>query len=143
MDLHPENGRQHDLDPGDCLLLLARQEVGRIVTSGTPPKVRPVNFVLVDGRVYLRTDAAFADGDEVSFEVDQIDSSEHQGWSVIATGRVRSLGAGEVPRDAHERLVTWAPGDKPVWSVIEIEVITGRFVRAGRSRRGGDDRGYL
>jgi nitroimidazol reductase NimA-like FMN-containing flavoprotein (pyridoxamine 5'-phosphate oxidase superfamily) len=142
MDLHPEDGRQHDLDPGDCLLLLAMQEVGRLIVSGAPPKVRPVNFVVVDGRIYLRTGTALP-AEEVVFEVDQIDTTEHQGWSVIARGHVREVAADDVPRDAQDRLVTWAPGERPVWSVIDIHAITGSWVRAGRTRRWPEARGYL
>jgi nitroimidazol reductase NimA-like FMN-containing flavoprotein (pyridoxamine 5'-phosphate oxidase superfamily) len=138
-----EGARQHDIEPGDCLLLLATQQVGRLVTAGSPPRVRPVNFVVVDGSIYLRTDDEVGADEPLAFEVDHLDASERQGWSVIVKGRARTTAAEDVPTDARQQLLTWAPGDKLVWSVIEIEAITGTWVRAGRARPNHDRRGYL
>src|SRR6476469_5229603 len=43
------------LEPAECLRLLAMGGVGRIAVHGEPPVVRPVNFVLDDDRLVIRT----------------------------------------------------------------------------------------
>ncbi|MBI5090036.1 MAG: pyridoxamine 5'-phosphate oxidase family protein [Actinobacteria bacterium] len=103
----------------------------------------PSTTVVVEGRIYVRTETPLIDGAEVAFEVDQVDEAEHQGWSVVVTGPVHAVGPDDVPAEARERLVTWAPGDRRAWSAIDVETITGCWVRAGRLRRGTDGRGYL
>lgn len=46
------------LDTGQCLALAATRPVGRVaVTVGALPAVFPVNYCLVDSRVYFRTGA--------------------------------------------------------------------------------------
>src|SRR5262249_43318504 len=97
-----------ELDRQECLRLLAKVPVGRIVhTRQALPAVLPVNFSLEgDGTVLLRTSAASElvraiHGSVVAFEADQVDPDAQSGWSVVVTG------AATVVTDAaeHERLV--------------------------------------
>ncbi|MEV0737774.1 pyridoxamine 5'-phosphate oxidase family protein [Streptomyces sp. NPDC050549] len=86
-----------ELEPAEALKLLGSISLGRIVfTSRALPAVRPVNHLLDQGDIIIRTDAGSAlavhtnenDGQAVvvAYEADAIDPRSHLGWSVIATG---------------------------------------------------------
>ncbi|WP_329259412.1 pyridoxamine 5'-phosphate oxidase family protein [Streptomyces pseudovenezuelae] len=133
-----------ELDRQECLRLMARAPVGRIVhTRHALPAVLPVNFCLDHGgAVLLRTAAASelvraVDGVVVAFETDEVDTVTRSGWSVIVTGRA------DVVTDPaeHARLCrvgprSWAPSPAEVFVRIEPELITGRELIAGHTLRG-------
>ncbi|MGW7673106.1 pyridoxamine 5'-phosphate oxidase family protein, partial [Streptomyces sp. NPDC054775] len=90
--MYPNDGFR-ELDRQECLRLLAKVPVGRIVhTRQALPAVLPLNFSLDgDGAVLLRTSAASElvraiDGSVVAFEADEVDAVAHSGWSVVVTG---------------------------------------------------------
>jgi len=135
-----------ELDRQECLRLLAKVPVGRIVhTRQALPAVLPVNFCLdTDGAVLLRTAAASElvraiDGAVVAFEADEVDAVAHCGWSVVVTG-----GAAGVTDPAEcERLArigprSWAPAPQEVFVRVEPELVTGRELVGGRSQYGVD-----
>ncbi|MHB9864224.1 pyridoxamine 5'-phosphate oxidase family protein [Streptomyces sp. YIM S03343] len=85
------------LDSAEALRLLGSVTVGRIVfTQHALPTVRPVNHVLDDGHIVLRTHERAAltsrtrqagtPGVVVAYEADSIDPAAHLGWSVVVTG---------------------------------------------------------
>lgn len=83
-----------ELDREECLRLLERAPIGRVVhTRHALPAVLPVNFCLdVDSAVLMRTSAdselaAAVDGVVIAFEADEVDATAHSGWSVVVTGR--------------------------------------------------------
>jgi nitroimidazol reductase NimA-like FMN-containing flavoprotein (pyridoxamine 5'-phosphate oxidase superfamily) len=135
--------REAVLDSENCLQLLATQEVGRLVLGDRDPNVRPVNFVVFDRRVFIRTGTPLARNTSVAFEVDQIDSLGQVGWSVVVRGHARPIDVELVPEHVVERLVPWAPASKPAWTVIPVESISGRWVCADRPTQPLDGRGYL
>lgn len=79
--------------PHECLQLLDTHlpKVGRLgIVSTGRPDVLPVNYAVVGGEVVFRTGlgeklAVAVDGAPVAFEVDAIDQSWQEGWSVTAT----------------------------------------------------------
>ncbi|MFJ1967324.1 pyridoxamine 5'-phosphate oxidase family protein [Streptomyces sp. NPDC087903] len=96
----PETHRSVELDGVEALRLLGSVSLGRIVfTRHALPTVRPVNHVLVDGDIVIRThgDAALTrythqtggEGAVVAYEADDIDPDTHLGWSVVVTGYAR------------------------------------------------------
>ena len=119
--------------------MLQQAGVGRICVPGeTAPEIRPVNFVLHERAIVVRTaegmllDAARR-GVDAAFEIDGIDRLEHTGWSVIATGTLR-----ELPSDERIRalpLRAWASGDKDCFVALSIKDLSGRRVLSGRGRR--------
>ena len=141
--MYPNDGFR-ELDRQECLRLLAKVPVGRIVhTRQALPAVLPVNFGLDgDGAVVLRTSAASelaraVDGVVVAFEADEVDAATQSGWSVVVTG------AATVVRDPdeHKRLIrtgprSWAPSPQEVFVRIEPELVTGRELVGGRSLYG-------
>ena len=128
------------LDRPECLRLLAKVPVGRVVyTRQALPAILPVNFSLdSDSSVLLCTSpgaelARAIDGVVVAFEADEFDAATRSGWSVVVTGR-----AGPVTDPAeHERLsqagpTSWMPLREAVFVRIESEMVTGRELNAVR-----------
>jgi nitroimidazol reductase NimA-like FMN-containing flavoprotein (pyridoxamine 5'-phosphate oxidase superfamily) len=110
-------------------------EIGRLaVTVGTAPDVFPVNYRVVDGEIVVRTDpgtklSAATLMPSVAFEIDEIDSAGHLGWSVVVKGRGREAerlyetleleSAGPKP---------WVAVDRTRWLIISPREISGRRV---------------
>ncbi|MCH0562266.1 MULTISPECIES: pyridoxamine 5'-phosphate oxidase family protein [unclassified Streptomyces] len=89
--------RSVELDSREALRLLGTVSFGRIVfTQHALPTIRPVNHVLDDGDIVIRTHEgaalttrtrqAGAPGVVVAYEADLIDPDTHLGWSVVVTG---------------------------------------------------------
>ncbi|MGW3915458.1 pyridoxamine 5'-phosphate oxidase family protein [Streptomyces sp. NPDC005070] len=127
----------HELDRQECLRLLAKVPVGRVVyTRQALPAVLPVNFCLdTDDSVLLRTSSdsdlvRAIDGVVVAFEADEFDAETRSGWSVVVTGRATVV----TDRAEHERLAqvgptSWMPLRSAVFVRIESEMVTGRELR--------------
>ncbi|MEU0086676.1 pyridoxamine 5'-phosphate oxidase family protein [Streptomyces sp. NPDC006274] len=131
-----ENDAFRILDRRECLRLLAKVPVGRVVyTRHALPAVLPVNFFLdEDASVLLHTSAGSdlvraIDGVVVAFEADEFTAETRSGWSVVVTGR-----AGVVDSPAeHARLSrtgppSWMPVRDGVFVRIESELVTGREI---------------
>ncbi|WP_406446899.1 pyridoxamine 5'-phosphate oxidase family protein [Streptomyces sp. NBC_01613] len=91
-----------ELGSDEALRLLGGISLGRIVfTRQALPTIRPVNHVLDNGHVIIRTHegaaltshAQEADGRGVvvAYEADSIDPNTHLGWSVVVTGYARLI----------------------------------------------------
>lgn len=131
------------LDRQECLRLLAKVPVGRVVyTRQALPAVLPVNFSLdVDASVLLSTspDAGLVravDGVVVAFEADEFDAESRSGWSVVVTGRASLV----TDPAEHERLsqsgpASWMPLRNAVFIRIDSEMVTGRELRGARGAR--------
>ncbi|WP_328557642.1 MULTISPECIES: pyridoxamine 5'-phosphate oxidase family protein [unclassified Streptomyces] len=130
----------HELDRRECLRLLAKVPVGRVVyTRQALPAVLPVNFCLdTDNSVLLCTSSdsdlvRAIDGVVVAFEADEFDAETRSGWSVVVTGR-----AGVMTDPAeHERLSqvgpsSWIPSRNAVFVRIDSDMVTGRDLRGVR-----------
>ncbi|MGW7528829.1 pyridoxamine 5'-phosphate oxidase family protein [Streptomyces sp. NPDC054783] len=89
--------RSIELDGDEALRLLDSVSFGRVVfTRHALPTVRPVNHVLDNGDIVIRTHEGAAltshgrhaagPGVVVAYEADTIDPDTHLGWSVVVTG---------------------------------------------------------
>lgn len=131
------------LDRHECLRLLAKVPVGRVVyTLQALPAVLPVNFSLdSDSSVLLRTSARSelvraVDGAVVAFEADDFDATTRSGWSVVVTGQATVVTEpGEQQRLERTGPRSWIVTDG-VFVRIEAEMITGREIAGSR---GGTD----
>lgn len=119
-----------ELTREESLSRLAGVSFGRIVfTRHALPAIRPVNHLVDDGAIILRTHLGAAIlasvGTVVAYEADEIDPVEHTGWSVIVTGvatRVRD--AAEAAR--YEGLLRpWMDGALNEIIRIRPEIVTG------------------
>ncbi|GAA2574490.1 MULTISPECIES: pyridoxamine 5'-phosphate oxidase family protein [Streptomyces] len=89
--------RSTELGGEEALALLGSVSLGRVVfTRQALPTIRPVNHVLDDGDIIIRTHEGAAltsrtqkagdPGVVVAYEADSIDPDTHLGWSVVVTG---------------------------------------------------------
>jgi nitroimidazol reductase NimA-like FMN-containing flavoprotein (pyridoxamine 5'-phosphate oxidase superfamily) len=107
------------LDHAECLALLSRGTIGRVVfTAGGLPVVHPVTFVVEAGTITFppgddRVRGAARRGDVVAFQVDEIDVDRYHGWTVTVIGRCS--------------LIVGAVGDQVR---IPVEAIDGRLLGA-------------
>ena len=124
-------GRLAVLSENECWDLLRSRAVGRVAWSGVEGlTVTPVNFAVDGDAVLMRTTpyslmARDCAGREVAFEVDEVDSERHEGWSVLVRGRCeRQERAADEPRP-------WATGSR----VLGLRIAVRTADR--QSRRGG------
>ncbi|WP_042404912.1 pyridoxamine 5'-phosphate oxidase family protein [Streptacidiphilus carbonis] len=128
--------RTVELNRAQCLRLLGGVSLGRIVfTQHALPAIRPVNHIVVDGDIIVRTHqgAALAahvqgipvPGAVVAYEADIIDPDTHLGWSVVATGYARLVTDPAELAQYQGRLQPWV--DQAMDHAVRIhpEVITG------------------
>lgn len=126
-----------ELSNEECLQLLMthRPRLGRLAfTSHGRVLVFPMNFVLVDRRLYFRTAPgskllAALRIDRVTFEIDHVDEVWREGWSVLAFGRLRQVTDPEELADlAHRPLRPWAEGDRHHHLRMDIDELSGRRI---------------
>ncbi|WP_416961344.1 pyridoxamine 5'-phosphate oxidase family protein [Streptomyces sp. Agncl-13] len=89
--------RTVEVDGAEALRLLGSVPMGRIAfTRQALPTIRPVNHIVDDGNIVIRTHEGAAltsrtlqadgPGVVVAYEADAIDPDTHLGWSVVVTG---------------------------------------------------------
>jgi nitroimidazol reductase NimA-like FMN-containing flavoprotein (pyridoxamine 5'-phosphate oxidase superfamily) len=112
--------------------LLAGAPLGRIVfTERAMPAVRPVNHLVDDEAIILRSNMAAAivgrarEGAVVCFEADDIDPVRHTGWSVIVTGMARLVLDPVAVRRYQQLLKPWAEGEMDQVIVVTPQIVTG------------------
>jgi nitroimidazol reductase NimA-like FMN-containing flavoprotein (pyridoxamine 5'-phosphate oxidase superfamily) len=121
------------LSRNECMALLGSRTVGRIaITAGALPVILPVNFVLIDEHIVIRTgrgtklDAATRNT-VVAFEVDDFEFEDETGWSVVLTGVARELTApDEIATVSASPPARWAPGSAGRYIAISTDMISGR-----------------
>ncbi|MDH6144299.1 nitroimidazol reductase NimA-like FMN-containing flavoprotein (pyridoxamine 5'-phosphate oxidase superfamily)/plasmid maintenance system antidote protein VapI [Kitasatospora sp. GP30] len=125
-----------DLEPSQCWAKVTPGGVGRIAVS-TPdgPRVVPVNYHVLDETILYRTAAhglpASAIGQQVAFEVDQLDEALSSGWSVVVAGIAEHLTDPEALEwlAEHADPGPWAGGTRQTWVRISPQRVTGRLIR--------------
>ncbi|MFI0411713.1 pyridoxamine 5'-phosphate oxidase family protein [Actinomadura sp. 3N508] len=128
------------LDGDECRALLSGSTIGRIVfTHQALPAVQPVNFVLDRGDILIKASqtsrlATAAADTIVAFEVDEFDTEDRTGWSVVTVGHARRVtDPAEIASLEALPLESWAPGRRDTYIRIRPQLITGR--RIGASSR--------
>nr|WP_234443733.1 pyridoxamine 5'-phosphate oxidase family protein [Streptomyces sp. NRRL B-24484] len=122
------------LGRSECLKLLASVPLGRIVfTKDALPAIRPVNHIVADDAVIIRTHDSAAlttaiagtGGTVVAYEADAIDPDTHLGWSVVVTGYARPVTDPDDLRRYEQLLHPWV--DTPMTRTVRIkaELVTG------------------
>jgi nitroimidazol reductase NimA-like FMN-containing flavoprotein (pyridoxamine 5'-phosphate oxidase superfamily) len=133
--------RLTELDREECLRLISPGGVGRIAfTTPTGPMILPVNYLIDQGNVLIRT-AFGGPMDEnlrtgvpgaefkVAFEVDRLDETTKEGWSVLIRGGVHHLTAeAERAAAAAAGLESWAGGERELYLTITPIEISGRRI---------------
>ncbi len=128
-----------ELSYSECEALLRAGVTGRVALSTpTGPQIVPRNYSIVDCAIVLRTSAysllgTYGRGTTVAFEVDQVDTANQRGWSVVARGRADVV---EDPAELdHIRAVweprPWANGARGLFLKIRWTELTGRQLGEG------------
>jgi nitroimidazol reductase NimA-like FMN-containing flavoprotein (pyridoxamine 5'-phosphate oxidase superfamily) len=123
-----------DLTEGECWQLLRAVSLGRVVfTQHAMPAIRPVNHVVEDRKIIIRSHAgaaivsrAVADaGSVVCYEADDLDPIRHTGWSVIVTGMARLVSEPAEIARYHDLLEPWIAGQMDHVVAIEPRFVSG------------------
>jgi nitroimidazol reductase NimA-like FMN-containing flavoprotein (pyridoxamine 5'-phosphate oxidase superfamily) len=119
----------------ECMRLLTSNvpRVGRVgFLADGKPVILPVNYLFHEGSVIFRTDPgaklnAAAAGQRIAFEVDSIDPTWEEGWSVVVQGRAEVVtDAVELDRLEGLPLRPWGKGPKDSFVRIMSTDISGR-----------------
>ena len=131
------------LDRADCLRLLRRGVIGRVVyTAGALPAAQPVGYAVRGEEIIFRTGEdsllrAAAGNEVVAVEVDDgdshgdLDGDIQMRWSVLAIGKAyRVIDADRLAELAAVVPRAWAPGPTVCTVAVPARLLTGR--RVGR-----------
>jgi nitroimidazol reductase NimA-like FMN-containing flavoprotein (pyridoxamine 5'-phosphate oxidase superfamily) len=125
------------LDDDVCWEHLAACDIVRVgLEVGGRIDILPVNHLVLDQRVYWRSAAgtklgAAAAESPVAIEADEIDPTDHTGWSVLLHGTV-SIVTDETLRETLHALEhePWTASDRRViWVEVVPHTISGRVIR--------------
>ena len=128
---HPE---LKELTSEQCEAHLRAGGVGRLVfVSSRGTVAHPMNYVVSEGDVIVSTTAEQAERlagpARVSFQIDRVDESMSEGWSVLVTGTTRLVDEpDEVVALAALGLAPWAGGERHTLIRIRPDEITGRLI---------------
>ena len=130
-----------EMPTDECWDLLRTREVGRLgVNADGFPQVLPMNYALDGSTVVVRSRPGAklrsADGQPVSFEIDDIDEIGRAGWSVLVKGRATLVPPTHEARASTEDTMVqpWAPGEELYWMRIDVAEISGRRITPGKDR---------
>ncbi len=111
---------------------LASVPFGRVVfTQRALPAIRPVNHLVDDGHVIIRTDLGTAVGSVagrgtvVAYEADAIDAGTRTGWSVVVTGVARLVTEASDLARYTELLHPWVAGERNRVIRIPPDLVSG------------------
>ena len=118
----------------ECLELLRFGDLGRIALSlEGGPTIVPVNYRLLQTPgctwIVLRTRPGnLLDRDRVpaAFEIDHVDRSRNEGWSVLVRGTLLHVDPDAADVRARFDPRPWVTGERDRWLVLEPFSITGR-----------------
>jgi nitroimidazol reductase NimA-like FMN-containing flavoprotein (pyridoxamine 5'-phosphate oxidase superfamily) len=131
-----------ELDEAESLRLISAGGIGRIAyQSRFGLAVLPVNYKWQDGAVVFRTTrhstmdedlhTGISGGDYVvAFQIDEIDVSNREGWSVLIQGPAHRVDS-EIERAAAEQagVEPWPAGERELFLRITPHRVTGRRIR--------------
>ena len=132
----PQGSRQ--LDHAEAMRLLASVSYGRVVfTQNALPAIRPVNHLIDDDRVIIRTrltakiSAVVQSNDAavVAYEADSFDPESQTGWSVVITGRAHIITDPDQITRYEQLLQPWVNHADSVLA-IEPQIVTGLHITA-------------
>jgi nitroimidazol reductase NimA-like FMN-containing flavoprotein (pyridoxamine 5'-phosphate oxidase superfamily) len=127
----PDNAQK--LDEVKAMRLLATAAYGRVVfTRNALPAIRPVNHLVDDGTIIIRTRLTTAISAAVrsatalivAYEADSFDDESRTGWSVVVTGRAHAVSDADQISRYEKLLHPWVNRADNVLA-IEPDIVTG------------------
>lgn len=130
----------YELEEETCRRLACGTSFGRVVFDDDDgPVAFPVNALFTQDRVLFRTapdsalDRSAGRGQYVSYEMDEIDTVNESGWSVLVRGHAKPLAdPATLASVADTDVRPWAPEGRDRWIEIAVERISGRIIRRHR-----------
>jgi uncharacterized protein len=125
-------GRLLEMTPEECWSLVEASSVCRVAwCSSDGPAVHPVNYLMVDGALWLRTSARTRLAHEiddviVAVEVDEIDPFTRSGWSVLVRGRAALVESRPESCGHWPEADAWPEGARRTQVRVPLTRITGR-----------------
>lgn len=132
-----------DLSTDECLEHLATTRVGRVAfTTSALPTVVPLTYAIKGQHLLLATGAdsrlaKAADHGVLAFEIDDVDSSTHTGWSVVVTGVAEVVEGPEGRAEAASVVAPWLPERAELLIRLPCTRVTGRRISVA-SRESAD-----
>jgi uncharacterized protein len=124
-----------DMSAQECRDRLGAGGVGRVAFCAPDgPQIYPVTFSVVDEDVVFRVApytrlGMHVPGQDVAFEVDEVDHARRDGWSVVVKGRATPVDdPDEILRLRRQGPQPWAPGQRHLYLRIRPRSVTGRSV---------------
>ena len=140
-----------ELSHDECLMRLRAGSVGRIgVIVDEFPTVLPVNYRLVEVLSRLWVAVRTRPGNvidraaiRVAFEIDNIDITAREGWSVVVRGTLHRVDPNAA--DFRQRFdpEPWLDVDRDAWMAIDPFAITGRRLHGADREWPFEPHGYL
>ena len=130
-----EPGVLEELALADCLRLLSAHSLGRLAFNRpTGPVIIPLNYVWHDQTIIFRTSPTTAWVTSLrhapaAFEVEDINTSDHSGWTVLVQGVTSYTDADQLPPEVTQRLQPWPAGERTQHVSLSATSITGRRLR--------------
>ncbi len=132
------------LDEAECLRLISPGGIGRLAYSGRfGLTVLPVNYRMHEGSIVFRTEEGRSTDEDlrtglpgaeyqVAFEVDEVDSTAREGWSVLIQGAAHHVNSADEQASVLEAGVeSWAGGSREHFLRVIPTRVTGRRLRQG------------
>lgn len=121
-----------ELDRDECLRLLAKGVLGRVVfTDAAMPAAQPVRYLL-DGKEIIFCAAAGSKlatatlNRVVGFQAEDIDPCTHTGWSVLGIGQAHEVtDPDQLATLAEQQPAAWAPTRTAHTIAIPLQRLTG------------------
>jgi len=143
----PASGSQK-VSRAEAMRLLASVDYGRVVfTMDALPAIRPVNHLVDEGRIIIRTrltraistvvTSADSGGVVIAYEADDFDSRSRSGWSIVVTGWARRITDPEQVSRYERLLQPWVNHADTVLA-IEPQTVSGVLINLSSSDEPGD-----
>ncbi|MEU7169109.1 pyridoxamine 5'-phosphate oxidase family protein [Streptomyces morookaense] len=135
-DSRPGPPAPAELSRQEALELLDGARIGRLVFSHQAlPAIRPVNHVLLDDQIIIRTHTGAAmlgparDGAVVAYEADEFDTEKCTGWSVVVTGEAHLVRDPALQQHYRAALEPWIGEEMDHVISISLDMVTGCRIR--------------
>ena len=134
-----------------CMAHLGESVVGRLaIVVDEFPIVLPVNYRLVETggvtwvAIRTRRDNVIGQASsKVAFEIDGIDATHRQGWSVLVRGSLLHVDPDAASFRERFDSEPWLAAERDLWLVIEPFSISGRELHAGEQEWAFHTSAYL
>lgn len=130
-----------ELTVRECVDLLSEGVIGRIaMTTPGGPRIVPVNYSVNGSAIIIRTSpyselATYGPTNQAAFEIDHFDCNTHQGWSVVATGRLELLEAEEIDVVRAGAPRPWPGGSRNLYLRLPWREVSGRRLAREQAAR--------